>query len=375
MIANPSPKSALSGGAVAPHRPIQDRLNDGALGFLKAICARSGLDALEGEVSRLMGVLERDLTDFERELGGLQHDLTLVGKSATHLLERGGKRLRPLLVVLASRLGKGFTDEALHLAVAVELVHSATLLHDDVVDLGTVRRGDPAARVLYGNAASIFAGDWLLVEGLRRVRRAGTRGALDRLLTVIEEMVVAEAVQLERRGRLDADEKAYFRIIDGKTAALFRWAMFAGASAGGLDPERVEALEHFGAELGIAFQAIDDALDLAGDPELTKKSLAVDLREGKVTYPILIGLERDAKGELRRALEEIIRDHAEDDELPEHLRTRVLQALERTGALDATVALARERVTRARAHLDTLPPSSTKALLEIIAEAMVQRTF
>ncbi|MCK6552355.1 polyprenyl synthetase family protein, partial [Myxococcota bacterium] len=159
-------------------------------------------------------------------------------------------------------------------------------------------------------------------------------------------------------------------------AALFRWAMFAGATAGGLGPDHVDALEQFGAELGIAFQAIDDALDLAGDPELTKKSLAVDLREGKVTYPILIGLERDGKGELRRALEEIIRDHGEDDDaLPEHLRMRVLGALERTGALDATVALARERVTRARAHLETLPPSSTKALLEIIAEAMVQRTF
>ncbi|MCK6551142.1 polyprenyl synthetase family protein, partial [Myxococcota bacterium] len=151
MIANPSPETALSGGGPAPHRPIQDRLNDGALGFLRAICARSGLDALGGEMTRLMGVLERDVTAFERELAGLEHDVSLVGKSAAHLLERGGKRLRPLLVVLASRLGKGFGDEALELAVAVELVHSATLLHDDVVDLGTVRRGDPAARVLYGN--------------------------------------------------------------------------------------------------------------------------------------------------------------------------------------------------------------------------------
>src|SRR5262249_8321535 len=154
-------------------RPIQRSLNDSPLLRLRGVCDRIELDELSRELDRLLAVLARDLESFEAELAAVETDPSVVGKSAAHLLALGGQRLRPLLVVLCARLSRAesvVSPEAMQLAIAVELVHSATLLHDDVVDLGTLRRGALAARAVYGNAASIFAGDWLLIEALRRVR-------------------------------------------------------------------------------------------------------------------------------------------------------------------------------------------------------------
>ena len=231
----------------------------------------------------------------------------MVQQAAHHLLDLRGKHLRPLCVALASRFGEGFTPRARGLAVAVELVHSATLLHDDVVDLAERRRGEPAACVVYGNAASIFAGDWLLVAALRRIAGAGVDGLLDRMLLVIDEMIVAESVQLERRRKVTGAREDYFQIIEGKTAALFRWAMVAGARVAGLGAEAELALERFGLHLGVAFQAVDDELDFADHGGTGKDALA-DLREGKVTFPMVVALERDPA--LRGRLEAMIAQEA-----------------------------------------------------------------
>jgi octaprenyl-diphosphate synthase len=219
--------------------------------------------------------------------------VTAVQAAAHHLLDLGGKHLRPMCVALAAKCGAGFGPTARQLAIAVELVHTATLLHDDVVDVADTRRGQPAARTIYGNATSIFAGDWLLVEALRRVRGAGDLGLLDEMLAIIEEMILAESIQLERRGQIDGDVADYYRVAEGKTAALFRWAMRAGARAGGCDDAAVAALEAFGRGLGVGFQIIDDCLDFGGVAEITGKSLYTDLREGKLTLPLLLALPRD----------------------------------------------------------------------------------
>src|SRR5690606_25678383 len=187
----------------------------------------------------------------------------------------------------------GLDAQVRDLAVACELVHAATLLHDDVIDEGTERRGAPAARVIYGNSASVLAGDALFTEALRLVGRAGVPGLLDELLTVIAEMVDAEALQLERRGRLDLSREAYLRVIRGKTATLFRWALRAGGGAAGLGAGQVDALGEAGASLGLAFQLTDDLLDLDGDPAVTGKDALADLRQGKVTWPVILACERE----------------------------------------------------------------------------------
>jgi octaprenyl-diphosphate synthase len=273
-------------------------------------------------------------------------------------------------VALAARLGAGFSPAALELAVAVELVHNATLLHDDVIDLGETRRGAVAARLVYGNAASIFAGDWLLVEAIRRIELAGVPGTLARALEVIDEMIRAEALQLARRGRLDGDRATYLRIVEGKTAALFRWALFAGARAGGLSLAAEAALDDYGRHLGIAFQLVDDLLDFTGEARTLGKAPFADLREGKLTYPLLLAIER--RPALRDLLCETIGE-AGDAPVPPAVAATVLEALEQTGALADARALAEDHAASAARATHALPAGPAREALATIATATVTR--
>ncbi|GAB4535449.1 MAG: octaprenyl diphosphate synthase [Haliangiales bacterium] len=332
------------------------------------VCRDRGLGDLAARLLALQTWIAHDLQNFEAELEALPRGARAVQRAAHHLLDLGGKHLRPMCVALTAKLGAGFGPEARQLAMAVELVHTATLLHDDVVDVGDTRRGVPTARMVYGNSASIFAGDWLLVEALRRIRRAAVPGMLDRMLDIIEEMLLAESLQIERRGRLADSEEDYFRVVEGKTASLFRWAMFAGGRAGGLSDAECAALERCGAHLGVAFQAVDDALDFHGDADLTGKDLFADLREGKTTYPLLLALRRDES--LRPRLERALGD---DGPLPEHLTRAVLVSMERTGALKDCRALAHDRIRQAIECLEVFPDGPGKTALTTVAEATVYR--
>jgi octaprenyl-diphosphate synthase len=339
------------------------------LNQLREVCVTRELPHLAGEIDRLGSELEVDLLRLEGALAEAPRGVGPVEHSAKHLLALGGKRLRPLLVLLSSRLGQRPLNNVRELAIAVEMVHGATLLHDDVVDLGETRRGAPASRMLYGNAASIFAGDWLLVEALRRVRLVKAPGVLDRLLAVIEEMILAESIQLARRGRIESDRETYFQIVEGKTASLFAFAAWAGATSSGASDREVAAAEKYGRHLGIAFQAIDDVLDLAGVASAVKKTLFADLREGKMTYPLIVALERDQTGELRRMLEQIV---AGDEEID---RQKISALLDKTGAIRATQELAQQHAVAAKESLAVLEPRAERALLEVVVMAAVERSF
>ncbi|MEJ7597626.1 MAG: polyprenyl synthetase family protein [Kofleriaceae bacterium] len=336
--------------------------------MLERLARTSSLRGATGLGERLASLdrwVRDDLVHFEAELAAVPRGSRMVHAAAHHLLDLGGKHLRPLCVALASRFGEGFTPRVRALAVAVELVHSATLLHDDVVDLAERRRGQPAACTVYGNAASIFAGDWLLVAALQRIAAAGVDGLLERMLGVIDEMIVAESVQLERRGKLAGARVDYFQIVEGKTAALFRWAMIAGARGARLPPTHEVALERYGLHLGVAFQAIDDELDYR---EGTGKDTLADLREGKVTFPLVIALETD------RALEpQITALLAEDTPAPDQLAA-IATAVRATGALAATRTLAEEHVAKALAILDDLPTGPARDALVTVALASLERT-
>jgi octaprenyl-diphosphate synthase len=336
---------------------------------LQAVCDSQGLDDLSAHLADLAELVKWDMASLEQGIQSLPVGESVVHKSAHHLLEIAGKRLRPMCVVLASRLGQGLDERTREFGVAVELVHCATLLHDDVVDDGDKRRGVPAARTLYGNAASIFAGDWLLVDALRRVRAAEMPEVLVRLLDIIDEMIFAEAIQLENRGKIDARMRTYMRVVEGKTAALFRWAMYAGAKAGGLDPEACKSLEDYGRHLGVAFQLIDDHLDYAGDGSTIGKSPFTDLREGKMTHPVIVALERDPS--LRATVEELVT--ADAGEIQEEARIRLLTALDETGALASTREVAIREADAACRALSGLPESRAKEALFTVARATVHR--
>ena len=337
------------------------------LARLEGLCAHRGLEGLADRLSDLVAFIGQDLVSFESEFAALPHDDRLVSRSASHLLDLGGKRLRPMCVTLAARMGSGFGAEVRDLAVAVELVHSATLLHDDVVDMSDVRRGAPSARAVYGNAASIFAGDWLLIEALRRVNRCGRQELLEELFAIIEEMIFAESLQLENRGRLSINRDLYFRVVEGKTASVFRWAMSAGARAAGLDEAARGKLVEYGNHLGIAFQATDDLLDLTGDASRTGKDLFADLREGKMTFPLIVALERDPS--LRPVIEGIL----ESSGISDLASRRVVSTLRETRAVEDCRQLAREHSNRALAALEALPDSRARRALATVAETIVDR--
>lgn len=335
---------------------------------LEGICIGQGLEALAARLADLAQFVGRDMATIEAELATFPRRPQLVGRSASHLLDRGGKRLRPMCVALAAQCGKGIDSRVVDLAVAVELVHSATLLHDDVVDHSDVRRGAPTARSVYGNAASVFAGDWVLIEALRRVERCGLPGLLGELFATIEEMIFAESIQLESRGRVGLERASYFQVVEGKTASVFRWAMSAGALAGGLDEEQREALRNYGLHLGVAFQATDDLLDLTGDAAATGKELFTDLREGKMTYPMILALERD--GDLRPVVERIV---AADQPVSDADAERVVESLAATRAVDDCLAFARQRSAAAIEALGALPDSAAVHCLTTVAESIVER--
>lgn len=368
-----------------PSRPSSELPEQGgALGVLPSLhrqAKAAELDSLDRHLIELQTLLHEQLADVEAVLQGTRGP-TLAQRAGHHLIAAGGKRLRPLCTLLASRLGPQADNPTAHkhvrdLAVAVELVHAASLLHDDVVDLADTRRNQPTARVLHGNEISIFAGDWLLVEALRRICATGIDGLVPLALATIEQLVFAEVEQSQRARGLSYDRAGYFRVIDGKTAALFRWAMRAGARAGGADAATEEALVAYGGALGIAFQLTDDALDFDGDAHKIGKPPLADLAEGKVTLPLILLLDANPEYlsdiELLHAagLDPLVRG----EPAWQAAQQRVLAGLQTTGATAEARRVAAEYAHAAAAALRDLPGHAPeRAALVAVAETLAQRT-
>lgn len=293
-----------------------------------------------------------------------------VRRAADHLLSLPGKRIRPLCVLLASRLGGREMDgDVRQVAMACELVHAATLLHDDVIDDSRERRGEPASRVLFGNSASILAGDYLLVMALRLVARAEGGVLMGDLLETMNAIVAAEALQLERRGRFVPDRAIYLQVVRGKTAALFAWGLRAGATLGGLDAQAKVALNEVGLHLGLAFQLVDDILDVDGDPGETGKTTLQDVREGKLTWPMILASEAD--GQVKEQLRALAENDLSDD-MPERAMA-VIDRMRALGAMDASRAFAQREAEAACDRLSALPPGRARDALALIVQSAVHR--
>jgi octaprenyl-diphosphate synthase len=344
---------------------------DRVLSPLANASQRQGLDKVASNLSSLREWLSDDLETLEADLSNsVREQRTLSQKAAVHLLGSRGKRVRPLVTLLSSRMGGERPDEARHLAVACELVHAATLLHDDVLDLGTERRGETTARIVYGNSASVLGGDHLLIEALRRVRKAGNMELLDRVLEVIESMVVAEALQLDRRDQFQPSRSKYMDVAKGKTAVLFSWGMYAGGTVGGLASEDVDRLWRVGEHLGVAFQAVDDCLDLAPESATTGKDLFVDIREGKLTLPLILACEEDPAliDRLQHAA------HGRDGEAMSSDELKALvDSIRETGCVEEARDEARKYSDGALKTLGELPPSEARDALATVIQAAVTR--
>ena len=311
------------------------------------------------------------LAELEQQLTSSTADAEArLQAAARHLVGAGGKRIRPLVTLLACGANGGDLAAAIPYSVAAELTHSATLLHDDVIDDGPMRRGQPASRVLWGNSVSVLSGDWLLTRALEIVAGApAAPHALLPLLATMRRLVEGEVLQLTFRGTFAATEATYLQVVVGKTASLFGWATAAGAWAAGVDGAIPAALTRFGEGIGIAFQLVDDALDYAADPALLGKKLGTDLVEGKSTLPLIRAL--DAVPALRERLTLLMDGRADGDAVA----AEVLAAVRGSGGVEAARALARQHTRDAMAALDSIPDGPHRRALREAAVSLTERAF
>ncbi len=317
---------------------------------------------LERRIQSVKELLADDLIWIESSLSQAVSSGPAPGSDAArHLVVRGGKRVRPIALLLSAACFGGINEKARELAVVSELVHSATLLHDDVIDEGMERRGAPTARLAWGNGVSVLAGDLLLVNALDRTARHAPEVMPD-LIATLKRLVEGEIVQLRGRSELDVTEATYERILKDKTASLFSWATRIGARIAGASPADQERLAGFGERIGIAFQLVDDVLDYSG--EQSGKSLLADLREGKLTLPLVLAVAR--RPELAQALRRI---HAGDREQVEF----VSQAVIETGACDEVRRRAGQYTRTAVEALSSIVPGPARVLLENVAEELARR--
>jgi octaprenyl-diphosphate synthase len=314
----------------------------------------------------LLAPIARDLEAVERLLRQtLESPRPGVARLIDHLAHYRGKRLRPILLLLTAKACGGIRPAHHTLAAVAEMIHTATLVHDDVLDAATVRRHASTINAEWGNQASILLGDWLFTHAFHLTSTVDARAC--RLIGEATNRVCAgELHQVSERGNLELTEEAYLDIIDGKTAKLTSCCCRLGALYAGADHDVVESLAEYGRCLGLAFQIADDLLDLVGDERTAGKSLGTDLDQQKLTLPLIWHLRREPREHalsLRRLLE-----------TPgSHKRDRLRPELEESGAIAYARSRAEEFASRALTELTALPPSPCQALLEQLADRVVHR--
>lgn len=292
----------------------------------------------------------------------------LLREVAVYLLRAGGKRLRPRLVLLGAYFGDENPDEqAGYLAAAVELVHMATLLHDDVIDEAATRRGHPTVNARWDNRTSVLAGDYLFATAFQSVALRASPEAWKALSGVVRAMAEAEMLELGARGRLDVTEQEYLARIEKKTALFMAQCPQLGALAAGADAGRRDALGRYGYHLGMAYQVLDDVLDLTADRDTLGKPTGSDIGRGVITLPVIHGLNTSGNGSTRLAA--ILARGAKGEQ---DLRDVAL-ILERNGSIGYARTVAELFVERARQALKTLPPVEARDDLEDIARFVLAR--
>jgi octaprenyl-diphosphate synthase len=315
-------------------------------------------------------LVQADLQEVEREINtesvASVEAITTINQ---YLQAGGGKRLRPVLLLLVNRLFGQATDCAKKLGAVVEMIHTATLVHDDVIDVAKTRRGRPSTNVVWGNHTSVLAGDWLYMQAFQVALRTRNFHILDVLISLTQMMVEGELLQLERLHRIDITEADYMELVDRKTASLFSACASLGAIAAAADDTQESRLADFGWNLGMAFQLVDDILDYTSTEKILGKPAGNDLREGKVTLPMIYALE-DASTEERTAVETVIQDGSYE-RVP---LMRILQMLESRDAISKAYGRAHAFTEKSRSIIASFPTSAAQRALHGIVDLVVERS-
>jgi len=303
-------------------------------------------------------LLRDDLASIEREFSHQSaSSIEVVTDIATYLIAGGGKRIRPLLLLLSAKALGCESHSRIRLGAVVEMLHTATLVHDDIIDEADMRRGRPSANTTWGNSKCVLAGDWLYMQAFEAALEERNFKVLDYLISLTKQMVEGELLQMEKLGHL-INEEEYFDLIYRKTACLFKVSMQLGAAITHASDDVESNLGEYGRNLGLAFQIIDDVLDLTAEEDVLGKPVASDLREGKATLAVIHALERGT-GADREAIRTVLADRSFD-----HVsHTQILEILHRHGSIAYAIDTACAYAEAARLSLAILPESDAKRAL------------
>ncbi len=323
----------------------------------------------------IFDLVRDDLALVEQEIAA-QNSAAIepVEQIATYLYQGGGKRLRPALLLLAAGAAGYRGESAIRLGAVVEMIHSATLVHDDVIDGAQMRRGRPSTNARWGNHMSVLAGDWLYMRSFEMALRERNFSILDILIGLTQNMVEGELLQLTLLGRMDVTEADATELAYRKTACLFSGCARLGAVLGGQPKNVEESLAEYGRNAGLAFQLVDDLLDFTASPEQLGKPVLSDLKEGKVTLPLIFSLQNGATqngayGEGQRLVAKVLEERDFLSVRPEQITRLVVE----TGALDRASNLARDYVRRAKMCLEELPDTEYRRALLAVPDFILDR--
>src|SRR5215470_1251222 len=314
-------------------------------------------------------LLRDDLSAIEREFGrDTVSGVEAITEIGEYLRNGGGKRIRPALLLLSSKLFHYQGRGAIRLGAVVEIIHTATLVHDDIIDEAEIRRGRPSANTQWGNAKCVLAGDWLYMQAFKIAVQERNFRVLDLLIDLTQQMVEGELLQMETLGRCISLEE-HFDLIHRKTACLFSVSMRLGAILGKATDDEENRLGEYGRNLGLAFQIVDDALDLTASEQVLGKPVASDLREGKVTMAVIHALERCTPAE-RRLVEKVLEERAFESVSHE----QILEILKRYGSIEYAYEAAARHADAASRAICSFPDSEIKRALLFAPEFVVERS-
>jgi len=317
---------------------------------------------------RVTALVGDDLAAVEAEIRReIASPVGLIQEMGGYIAGAGGKRLRPILLLLAARLGGYRGPRAVRLACGVELLHTATLIHDDVVDQAPLRRGQPSANARWGDDASVLVGDHLYSKSFALLVRDNDRAIMETLARATVSMTEAEVYQLQLKRSGLTSEADYVRIITQKTASFMSACCRIGALLGGVEVRQLDALTRYGLDIGVAFQMSDDSLDFVADERRLGKAIAADLREGKRTLPLIAMLERVPPAEAER-VRAVLRRRALDAEI-EEIRHLVLEH----DGVEYARARAQSFAQAAKADLEAFAPCEERETLSLVADFVVDR--
>ena len=325
----------------------------------------------DNPLEQLANILSSDMKSVDALIiEYMQSDVPLIPKLAEYLISAGGKRIRPLLTLASTSMFAGDMGKSYYLAAAVEFIHSATLLHDDVVDKSDERRGKKTANLIFGNQASVLVGDFLFSKSFQMMVESGSLEVLQILSNASAIIAQGEVLQLSTTNDISTDISAYLEVIEGKTAALFAASCEVGAVISYQDKTTITAMRDYGMLLGTAFQIIDDALDYSADQEKLGKEIGDDFREGKMTAPTIFALESSNDDERKFWQRTLGYKDQNDDDF-----NKAMKIISSHNALDKTIELAKDYALKATQSLDNLADSDIKNLLCDLTDYTITRSF